>query len=69
MQTIFELSIQPIAGYLVNCHLSNHEVSKLYCTHMKQKFSHLLFTLANVRSALELGSGRNPDFSEFRFRP
>ena len=69
MQTIFELSIQPIAGYLVNCHLSNPEVSKLYCTHMKQKFCHLLFTLANVRSALELGSGRNPDFSEFRFRP
>ena len=29
MQTIFEVSIQPTAGYLVNYHLSNHEVSKL----------------------------------------
>ena len=69
METIFEVSIQPTAGHLVNCHLSNHEVSKLYCNHMKQKFCHLLFTLANVRGALELGSGRNPDFSEFRFLP
>jgi hypothetical protein len=69
METIFEVSIQPTAGYLVNCHLSNHEVSKLYCNHMKQKFCHLLFTLANFRGALELGSGRNPDFSEFRFLP
>ena len=57
MQTIFEVSIQPTAGYLVKCQLSNHEVSKRYCNHMKQKFCHLLFTLANVRGALELGSG------------
>jgi hypothetical protein len=33
METIFEVSIQPTAGYLVNCHLSNHEVSKLYLNH------------------------------------
>jgi biotin transporter BioY len=63
METIFEVSIQPTAGYLVNYYLSNHEVSKLYCNHMKQKFCHLLFTLASVRGALELCSGRNPDFS------
>ena len=24
MQTIFEVSIQPATGYLVNCHLSIH---------------------------------------------
>jgi hypothetical protein len=66
MQTIFEVSIQPTADYLVNCHLSNHEVSKLYCNDMKKKFCHLLFALAIVRGALELGSDRNPDFSEFR---
>ena len=39
MQTIFEVSIQPTAGYLVNYHLSNHEVSKLYCNHMTSKSS------------------------------
>ena len=55
METIFEVSIQPTAGYLVNCHLSNHEVSKLYCNHMKQKFCHLLFTLANVKASFHSG--------------
>ena len=48
MQTIFEVSIQPTAGDLVNRHLSHHEFSKLYCNQMKQKFCHLLFTLATV---------------------
>jgi hypothetical protein len=27
------------------------------------------FSLEIIRGALELGSGRNPDFLEFRFRP
>jgi hypothetical protein len=56
MQTIFEVSIQPAAGYLVNCQSVTAtclsipiEFSKLYCKyHMKQKFCHLLFTLGNV---------------------
>jgi hypothetical protein len=51
MQTIFKLSIQQAAGYLVNCHLSipiHIKFSKLYCSHMKQKFRHLLFTLGNI---------------------
>ena len=51
MQTIFEVSIQPATGYLVNCHLSipiHIKFLKLYCSHMKQKFCHLLFTLGNV---------------------
>ena len=39
MQTIFEVSIRPTAGYLVNYHLSSHEVSKLYCNHMTSKSS------------------------------
>jgi hypothetical protein len=48
MQTIFEVSIQQIAGYLVNRHLSNHEFAKLYCNQIEQRLCHLFFTLANV---------------------
>ena len=57
MQTIFEVSIQQAAGYLVNCHCHLSipiiiEFSKLYCHHMKQKFCHLLFILGNVKESL-----------------
>jgi hypothetical protein len=50
MDTIFDVSIQPTAGYLVNCHLSNHEVSELYC---EAKVLSLVVYTANVRGALE----------------
>ena len=52
MQTIFKVPIQPATGYLVNCHLTIQyiliEFLKLYCSHMKQKFCHLLFTFGNI---------------------
>ena len=34
MHTIFEVSIQPTAGYLVNCHLSNHVFWNFGCLHL-----------------------------------
>jgi hypothetical protein len=34
MHTIFEVSIQPTGGYLVNCHLSNHVFCHFGCLHL-----------------------------------
>jgi hypothetical protein len=54
------VSIQPTAGYLVNYHLSNHEVSKLYCNHMTSKSSVTCCLHLPMRVPVPAGTSKKP---------